>query len=208
MIVIIDGYNLLKSVFHRVKGKLDKQRTQLIKELGFYKQLRPDITNIILVFDAGPFGHATREVHSGIVVVFAGQRSTADRWIVDYVKRNKEKEMLLVSRDRELVRKCERYGADAFDVDDFYQIVQNAILDDVTHDMQTDSPDGTTHKFEDESSEIKNVSSQALDLLMEQSTVEGYHKEDAYKQEARRKKRKAHTPSKEDKRLSKKIKKL
>ena len=38
MILVIDGYNLLRHLFLKEKGKLDKQRKQLIRNLGFYKK--------------------------------------------------------------------------------------------------------------------------------------------------------------------------
>ena len=208
MIIIIDGYNLLKSVFHKVKGRLDAQRRQLVKELGFYKKQKPDIKEIVLVFDAGPFGHATREIHSGIVVVFSGQKSNADKWIMDYVERHREKEMLVVTRDREVIKRCQKYGADSFDVDDFYEIVQNTLLEDVAVDIQKKENDDAIHKYKREENNTHRISSEALNLLMEQAAVEGYRKEDIYKDEDERKKRKARMPSKEEKRLSKKLKKL
>ena len=109
MIVIIDGYNLLKQVFYKVKGKLDAQRKHFIKQLGHYKSKKGDgIKEIIVVFDGGHFRHATREIHSGIVVVFSGQKSSADQWIAEYVEKHKGKEFLLVSKDRELISKCKK----------------------------------------------------------------------------------------------------
>ena len=63
MIIIIDGYNLLKQVFPRVKRKLDKQRKKFISQLGYYKKQKLEtIKDIIVVFDGGFFNHATREI--------------------------------------------------------------------------------------------------------------------------------------------------
>ena len=114
MVIIIDGYNLLRAMFPKVKGRLTKQRDQLVKSLGIYKSKKDH--DITIVFDAGPFRHAVREVHEGVAVVFAGQGRSADDYIVDYVKKHKEKEKLLVSNDRELINRCDRYNIDKISV--------------------------------------------------------------------------------------------
>ena len=38
MVLLIDGYNLLRNIFHKQKGKLDKQRKDLIQQLSYYKK--------------------------------------------------------------------------------------------------------------------------------------------------------------------------
>ena len=74
MIILIDGYNLLKQVFPHIRGKLDAQRKFFVQQLGFYKHKKAkDIKDIIVVFDGGQLSHATREVWDGIVVIFSGQ---------------------------------------------------------------------------------------------------------------------------------------
>ena len=75
MILVIDGYNLLKQIFPGIKESLEKQRLQFIRQLSYYKSKKTDIKDIVVVFDAGPSSHATREVRSGIVVVYSGQKT-------------------------------------------------------------------------------------------------------------------------------------
>ena len=116
MIVIIDGYNLLKQIFPGVKHTLDKQRTAFIQQLAYYKSKKPQISEIIVVFDAGPSNHATRTVKSGIVVIFSGVKSSADNWILHFVERNKGKELLVVTLDRALKEACHTFHADTLDV--------------------------------------------------------------------------------------------
>ena len=213
MIIIIDGYNLLKAVFHRVKGKLDNQRKHFVKQLGHYKSKKPDIKEIVLVFDGGHFRHATREISNGIVVIFSGQKSTADEWIKKYVKNHKDFEMLLVSRDRELKSKCENYGADPIDVEDFYNLVQNAILEEITINQNKDT---TTQKFEDETyfdetgfDEDFKANDKILDLLMEESEIEPLLKEkEKFEKRDKDNKHKQQKLSKREKRIYQKIKKL
>src|SRR3954462_6694624 len=102
MIILIDGYNLLKSIFPDQKDHLAKKRDQLIKQLSHYKKQRPKISTIVIVFDGGLFTHGSREVHSDIVVIFSGQRNTADSWIIKFVDKHKDQERLVVSNDRKL----------------------------------------------------------------------------------------------------------
>jgi predicted RNA-binding protein with PIN domain len=201
MIVIIDGYNLLKQVFPKIKGKLEKQRCQLVKQLGYYKSKKSEeIKEIILVFDGGQMLRATREIHKGIVVVFSGQISDADKWIFDYVKRHKGKQMLLVTQDRELKDNCKAYGADAIDVFSFYDIVQNAVLEDVAQKIKT-SHDGVLQK-------IAETEDEAFDLLMAQYADSEYTKKNDMQYVKESRKSKAKKLSKKERALYKKIKKL
>jgi hypothetical protein len=206
MIIVVDGYNLLKHVFHRVKGRLDKQRKQLIKELGFYKKKKSKLSEIVLVFDGGRESRATREILSGITVIFSGQQESADDWIVEYVERHKEQEIILVTRDRELISRCKSENLESsagevtpLNVVDFYDIVQNELLKEIGTEMQVRS-EGAVKKYEDGKSE-------ALDILMEQASVEAYEKKDELPV-AKKKKGRTRTPSKEEKKLIAKLDKL
>ena len=136
MIIVIDGYNLLKAIFPRVKGKLDKQRDQLIRQLGFYKKQKSDTSKgIVLVFDGGRISRATREVRAGVVVIFSGQKMSADDWIIDYVERNQDKELMLVTRDRGLIAQCRKHNVEVLKVMDFYHIMQTRLLEGVESDL-------------------------------------------------------------------------
>ena len=137
MIIIIDGYNLLRAVHFRAEGKLTREREEFIAQLGEYKVLKDH--EIIVVFDAGPAMHATREIENGVVVQFSGQSSTADDWILEYVKREREKQKLLISRDRSLVDMCKEYGTEQFDPEVFYRRVLEVIAG---VDFQEDEPRG------------------------------------------------------------------
>ncbi|MBU1007544.1 NYN domain-containing protein [Candidatus Dependentiae bacterium] len=200
MILIIDGYNLLKHIFPRVKSGLSKQRDKLIYQLGFYKKQKADgIKELVLVFDGGSWGRATRETRSGIVVVFSGQKQSADDWIIDYAERNKNKELMLVTRDRELIRQCQKRSVEALNVSDFYEILQNTVLEEVGQDLKKRGVGGVQKYGE--------IESEALDFLMEQAPVGAYDKEDTIDVPGKKKGRKE-TPSKKDRKRISKIKKL
>lgn len=137
MIVIIDGYNLLKQVFNKLKDKLDKQRKELVSELGFYKNKKyPGIRELVVVFDGGISSHADRQIHNGVVVVYSGYKNSADDWIFEFTKRHNNCEILLVSNDRELISRCMKYRTDPIDVFAFYEIVQNTIAHDILNEFK------------------------------------------------------------------------
>ncbi|MBD3231090.1 hypothetical protein GF322_00345 [Candidatus Dependentiae bacterium] len=208
LIVIVDGYNLLRAVFYKVKGKLTEQRNHFIKQLGHYKSKKNEINEIIIVFDGGYFRHATREIHNGVVTIFAGQKSSADDWIINYIKKNKQYQILLVSRDRQLISKCENYGADAIDVEEFYELVQSSILEDVSSKQKIND---LVKKYEKNIyvDDKLNSNDKILDLLMEETQIDSFleEKERYEKNDVKNNKKKGKLPKKE-KKIYKKIKKL
>ena len=175
MIVIIDGYNLLKQIFPGSKGNLDKQKSIFIRQLAHYKAKKADsLHEIIVVFDAGPANHATREVKSGIVVVYSGVKSSADNWILHFVERNRGKEMLLVTLDRELKDACKKFDVDSLDVYEFYTILQQNLYQDLSLD-KNQPQEATIEKFEPMDSDEyphRDINNKALDLLMEQASMQ------------------------------------
>lgn len=176
MIIIIDGYNLLHYVFPGAKGKRDNTRELLIRQMGYYKKKRsPGITQIIIVFDAGPFGHASREIRCDIIVMFSGQKSSADDWIIDYVGQHKNDDLLVVSMDRKLVEACESLGAISLGSVNFYALVQQAFLvnkNKKEHEtgLATDLEVYDTSQYGD-NEYPGDIDKEVLDFLMEQSSV-------------------------------------
>lgn len=203
MIIIVDGYNLLKHLFPKEKGKLDKHRDLIVSQLGFYKKKKATIKEIVLVFDGGHWAHATREIRHGITVIFSGQKQNADDWIVDYVGRMKGEELMLITRDKELISRCSKW-VEAISVVDFYDIVQNALLDEVYVDMKEGSETGLKKYEQEDKVGVPEIESEALDVLMKQVSLEGYDKLD----ERVVSRQKQDTPSKKDKKRLSKIKKL
>ncbi len=209
MIVLIDGYNLLKQIFPKQKNQLFKQREELIKQLGFYKRLRPDIKELIIVFDGGVFSHATREIHRGVVVIFSGNRQSADDWILQHIHKNKGKEFLLITLDHNLILKAEELGVASMSVFDFYALLKNCIEDEALGSMIDKKKIGPLVKYE-EKDNFEELHSEALDLLMDEATLNSYElekklKEDEEENDSFLRKRKL---KKRERFLLKKIKKL
>ena len=213
MIIIIDGYNLLRNIFHKEKGKLDRQRGELIRQLSYYKRKKEH--EIVVVFDGGFFNHATREIKKGVIVVFSGRRASADDWIFEYVERNKGKELLLITHDKQLIDRCKKFGTDALGVKDFYDLLQDSLLEDVEKEFEKEfekkgDGDSSIQKYNRNKKKVgKEIESEALDLLMAQTDLSEYKKDgDEGLSKTRRKKQKSKTLPKKAKKIYKKIKKL
>jgi len=210
MKIIIDGYNLLRNIYHKEKGKLEKQRDLFIRQLGIYRNKKGN--DLIVVFDGGLFGHATREIRSGVVIIFSGQKASADDWIFNYVQNNPNEELLLVTYDRQLKDRCKRFGADSLGVNEFYSILQDCLLGEVESDLKKDVSIGENiEKYEiDEHADFpkfnKLIDSEALDLLMSQTDLSQYTKDDS--KNGSRKIKKSYSLSKKEKKVYKKLKKL
>lgn len=128
MIIVIDGYNLLKQIYSQHKKALERHRTHFIQRLADYKALRQGaIKDVIVVFDAGPFFHATREVKQGIVTIFSGQKSSADDWIMRYIDRQQGQEVMIVTNDRAIVYYAQQHGAQTIDVQAFHRLMTDVI---------------------------------------------------------------------------------
>jgi len=212
MIVVIDGYNLLKQIFPGVKGSLEKHRSLFIQQLAHYHGKKAkEISELVVVFDAGPSTHATREVKSGVVVVFSGTRSSADQWILEFVERKKGQEILVVTLDRALRKSCEQLGADTLSVYDFYTAMQRILLEEAAAVFTAKDHQVGLEKYEDLDADMWDANvgkTQALDLLMEQASVGIAKDEDGGDNRINSKRSKSYTPSKQERRLAAKLKKL
>jgi predicted RNA-binding protein with PIN domain len=206
MIILIDGYNLLNHIFPGKKHALDKHKELLIKHLGLYKYQKPAVSDIMLVFDGGIFGHASRMVKEGIVILESGTKSTADDWIIAFAERHRGKEILLVTLDRALRQRVEQLGADWLSVFDFYNLMQSVIanIDDET--ACEISGDIVVYHREADEADIEIINKHVLDTLMEQASVIVQNKIEDKNTMNRR--GKSYTPSKMEKQIAAKIKKL
>ena len=176
MIIVIDGYNLLKKIFPHVQGKLDRHKIMLARQLALYKQCKAhEISEILLVFDGGYFGHASREVKGGVVIMHAGQKSSADEWIVAFSKRNKGKQLLLISLDRELIRLCKEYAVVSMPVDDFYDTMQRFLMQaNQTAKSEHKQLDTQVHRYHSDEvvESLEGYSEVILDNLMQGASMQ------------------------------------
>jgi predicted RNA-binding protein with PIN domain len=124
MKIIIDGYNMLKSVF-AVDFITDTQRNAAINKLQRYAQKKNH--EIMIVFDGGPHSWPVREQHNEVTIIFSGYSMTADEYIQDYLSKTSPTEILLVTSDRALTNAAAHHGVISIDSRLFYSFVQRAV---------------------------------------------------------------------------------
>jgi predicted RNA-binding protein with PIN domain len=209
MVIIVDGYNLLKQLYPKNKENLELQKKMLVRKLGAYKKIKQEsIKEILVVFDGGSLVHALREIHAGVVVLESGYNRSADDWIIEYTERYKNQEITIVSMDRALCVSCEKNGAFSMGVFDFIHVV-NAVIKDTHHsEVPNDDLDGATHKFGE-----ANIST-SLDIPQSHDNIDALMNEGALMkkpnklEKAPKLQEKQQPSSKQDKTILKKLKKI
>lgn len=209
MIIIIDGYNLLKQLYPKNKENLEFQKKTLIRKLGIYKKIKENIKEIIVVFDGGSLIHALREIHSGIVTLESGYNRSADDWIIEYTERYKNQEMTVISMDRNLCLSCEKNGAFSLGVFDFILIVDQVIKESSQFSIPCEETSNTIHKFEEPNINIEFDIPQSRDNIDELMNAGALmQNEQSQKKHAKNIKENHPTTSKQNKKLLKKLKKI
>lgn len=177
MIILIDGYNFLKSITG-TKFISEAQMREWLNYLEKYVYYRGN--QVIIAFDAGPYLFASSDKQGAIEIWYAGQYQTADDWIKSWLNKNKEKDLLLVSSDREIRNFADGLGVVSISSQEFY-----AILNTVVHDQeqQQEIQIKSLHKTKD-----SDPSDVYLDNLMELGSrnIVSVYKENEYTHETER----------------------
>ena len=124
MIIVVDAYNLLRTVPPYKKKITDQERKQFIVQLGRYGQVKGH--KMVVVFDGGPYEWPVKEKQLSVMVVYSGIHETADDYIRQYIEAQRAKEMLLVTSDRELNSYAAHFSIPSIDSFAFYQLLQAA----------------------------------------------------------------------------------
>lgn len=124
MIILIDGYNVLKRMGPHTEIS-EHARRAFIKMLGNYAYKKKH--ELILVFDAGPYEWTYKERVDGLTVVYSGRFQTADEFIMDYLDVHHAKEILLVSSDNEIGRHASGLEVPSIGSEDFFIIIKEAL---------------------------------------------------------------------------------
>lgn len=192
MIILIDGYNLLKQ---RDSGSYieDSTRNQLIRQLGAYHKRRRH--DIVLVFDGGIYPWPVQEAKSEILVLYAGYGKSADDYIKDYIAEHHKEELLLVSSDRELALWASKYDVASMNSLPFYGMIINTLAHEDKHKQKPGAAIKTT-----------TTEDPLVDALMADSTADVVLKEEDYVRRVARSQVKSE--SKIERLLRKKIEKL
>jgi predicted RNA-binding protein with PIN domain len=122
MIIVIDGYNLLKLI-HGPDSN-DTKRSAFINFMGRYIKKRNH--KVIVVFDAGPCTYPMKEKSHGVQVIYSGEFQTADDIIVKFVQDNPSKEIVVITKDREIISHVTALSKEVIDPFEFYNKVGQA----------------------------------------------------------------------------------
>lgn len=197
MIILIDGYNVLKMVFPNALVD-EHQREKFIGHLARYAHMTHN--KIYVVFDGGDESRPLFLQRRDITIVYSGFRDSADTVIKGLLEEEQQKEVLLISTDRELNRYAAAYDIPSMESLVFYGYVRDRLQAGESAHKRPAQPQ--IHKFE------QADASYDLDALMEEGSQKVFYKHDdepGYGQHAHKPKRMV---SKLDKRLEKLVKKL
>lgn len=156
MIIIIDGYNLLKQL-HVGEYIHESVRQQLIRQLSSYKKKTGH--SIILVFDGGTASWPIQEKTGNVNIVYPGIKRTADDYIKEYIAEFRGKDLLLVSSDRELNHWAGKHDIVSLNSMPFFDIIQDTLYQ--QHDQA---------KKQTRAVKTTSTDDPFLDSLMEDST--------------------------------------
>lgn len=194
MIIVIDGYNVLKQALSKVEIP-STAKDHFIKQLSQYAKKKGHA--IVIVFDGGSTERPDKERIEGISVVHSGFGESADDWIKRYMQQHKGHDLLLVSTDRELGTCVKRIGITCIDAMDFYRLLQESFL---SHNKSA-VMQGNLIKTADR--EIPE-----LDELMKESSRIVHAKLDDIITSNKMRKSASHMVSKKEREMLKKLKKL
>jgi predicted RNA-binding protein with PIN domain len=193
MIIVVDAYNLLRSMPPYKKTITDQERKRFIASLGAYGRRKDH--KMVIVFDGGQYEWPSKERINTVLVVYSGIRESADDYIKEYLEAQRAKDVLLVSSDSELNRFAASRSIPSIDSSTFYELVQ----------QELGNSGGSVQKKPQEVVRLAQDNQPEIDLLMEQaSKIVPTKSEDIAKSRSV----KAVKPGKQERVLLKKLKKL
>jgi len=195
MILLIDGYNVLKRVL--VKDRISEHtREKFIKQLCRYAKKRGH--RIKLIFDGGPFDFPTKEKRNGIHLIYVGAGHIADDYIKRYLEDHSSLDILLVSSDNDICRTAKKLGIEHIDSKEFYEIMLESLQKSMNQKSIKETVAIKTSKDTD----------QELDALMEEASRTIEYKSEDFGDFPDQAKSKSKTLSKKERKKLKQIKKL
>ncbi len=121
MILLVDGYNLLKYIIKK-DFATEKERNWLLSELTEYARAKKH--SIIIVFDGGPYERPTYTKRGQVAILYSGTRQSADDVIKEHVSHYPASRLLIVSSDRGLYSFAARARVATVDVEAFYVLMR------------------------------------------------------------------------------------
>ena len=141
MIILIDAYNLFKTVLH-TQFIQPAQRITFLRMFEKYAQRRVS-NDIVLVFDGGQDPYEIEENYKHLSLVYSGFMQSADDIIKKKLTSLKGFDILLVTSDRELRQYAKQYQIESIGSMEFYRILQDVMK---AHDQKEIIVAQTIHK--------------------------------------------------------------
>ena len=190
MILILDGYNILKQVL--TSSRITQtERDAFVRLMGKYAQKKNH--KIILFFDGGPYEKPYESKLNGAHVWYAGHHLTADELIIQHAPFYKNRDAALVTSDREIINRTASSLKVVFEPLFFYNQVKSSFISTVN------TPDTTTiiKMSQEQNEELDNLMREAasLPILHQKDDVDFSFRKDT-------------TPSKKERIFEKNKKKL
>jgi len=193
MILLIDGYNILKR-HYSVRMINDGIRARFIKDVAAYT--RQSGNKVVIVFDGQAQDDAYESHGRAVQVIYSGTRETADDYIKRYVEKHHTKDLMLVTSDRELNRIADYYNIPSLDAHEFVEVLQVRAHE--AHAQGASSRGPIIKTSEQDSPELDELMKQASKSVPQKSEdVARTHRKSA-----------AQKMSKKERELLKKVKKL
>lgn len=194
MIIVVDGYNVLKLKKETVLQKERDEYSNLLKRYAKKKH-----HTIILVFDGGITDWPYREKHGAVVVIYSGRKESADDVIKSYLKDNAHKDLLLITADRELINYAAQMNVEALAPMAFESYVKRTLKK---------IPSGSEFaQAQPQKLPYQEEKDEELDALMAEGSIMITRKDDDMQEKKNRQSRSL-IFSKKDRKLVNKLKKL
>jgi predicted RNA-binding protein with PIN domain len=121
MILVIDGYNLLKQII-KSSFATPTERQLFITDISKYARNKNH--TVVLVFDGGPYTYPMREKTKDLTIVYSGMKQSADEYIKNYIQQQEPSSILVVSSDKGLSSFAAREGVPYIGALTFYRIMK------------------------------------------------------------------------------------
>jgi predicted RNA-binding protein with PIN domain len=123
MHILIDGYNVLKQISIE-KEISDYERQKFINQIRHYAHEKKH--SISIIFDGGPTTWPSKHEKHDVIIVYSGSQQSADDVIKKIIEKT-QKELLLVSSDRELNNFAHNFGVTTIDALSFYNLIKESL---------------------------------------------------------------------------------
>lgn len=175
MLFLVDGYNLLKSIFR--KSFISKNEIDWFM-INISRYARKKNHEMIIVFDGFNADHYNYKYDNHVYVIYS-QNVTADEYIKNYIKNNKlNNSAVIVSSDLDITKFAAKFDIPSIDSLLFFDKVQNNIEKESktkSLNIKIQNSSGQLYKFNQDNKD--DEVNKELDELMQMGSSYIMHKD-------------------------------